>query len=263
MSHAPSFFTKPAALIVAHPGHELRLHGWLQRTRPWVGVLTDGSGHADRSRLDSTTALLHNVGARPLEIYGRFTDRALYVLLLAGDAKPFCQLAEELARALVTRRIQYVVSDASEGYNPVHDMCRVLTDTAVRLVETRGGPHIDLYDFPLSERPDFPLAERRFAPVVLHLDDEAFARKRAAAAAYDTLAGEIDSLLAQWGEEVFRLECLRLVKPWERWNRVEPPEYERIGSARIAMGRYQQVIRYWEHIAPLTDALRRFAETPA
>ncbi|MSQ47696.1 MAG: hypothetical protein EXR78_04785 [Deltaproteobacteria bacterium] len=61
-------FAKPAALVIAHPGHELRLHGWLQHARPWVSVLTDGSGHADHSRLDSTTTLLHDVGARLAEV---------------------------------------------------------------------------------------------------------------------------------------------------------------------------------------------------
>ena len=31
------------ALFVAHPGHELRIYGWLERARPQVHVLTDGS----------------------------------------------------------------------------------------------------------------------------------------------------------------------------------------------------------------------------
>lgn len=31
-----------AALVVAHPGHELRVYGWLEQARPRVFVLTDG-----------------------------------------------------------------------------------------------------------------------------------------------------------------------------------------------------------------------------
>jgi hypothetical protein len=54
-----------AALVVAHPGHELRVHHWLELTRPFVIVLTDGSGHSGQSRLASTTRVLAAAGARP------------------------------------------------------------------------------------------------------------------------------------------------------------------------------------------------------
>jgi hypothetical protein len=33
-----------AALVIAHPGHELRALHWLRLSRPCVFVLTDGSG---------------------------------------------------------------------------------------------------------------------------------------------------------------------------------------------------------------------------
>jgi hypothetical protein len=32
-----------AHLLIAHPGHELLLHGWICRTKPAVQILTDGS----------------------------------------------------------------------------------------------------------------------------------------------------------------------------------------------------------------------------
>ena len=41
-----------AALVIAHPGHELRIHHWLERARPVTFVLTDGSGHTDHSRIE-------------------------------------------------------------------------------------------------------------------------------------------------------------------------------------------------------------------
>lgn len=261
MPNDDPLLAKPTALVIAHPGHELRLHGWVQRAHPWVCVLTDGSGHSDQSRLSTTTALLHDVGAHPTEVYGRFTDRAVYELLLAGDVVPFCRLAEELAGIFVSRQIQYVVGDAVEGYNPVHDVCRLLIDTAVRLVETRGGSRIVAFDFSLLGRPDFCSEEHRSGAVWLHLDDEAFARKRAAAAAYGALAGEIGPLIAQLGEELFRVECLRPAELWDSWKNGEMPEYERIGEERVAAGYYHRVIRYREHIVPLANALRHFAET--
>ena len=48
-SHAPvapmALSEQRAVLVVAHPGHELRVHGWLELARPTVCILTDGSGH--------------------------------------------------------------------------------------------------------------------------------------------------------------------------------------------------------------------------
>jgi hypothetical protein len=261
MSNDHPLLAKQAALVIAHPGHELRLHGWLQQVHPWVGVLTDGSGQSSHSRLDSTTALLHEVGVQPSEAYGRFTDRAVYALLLAGDVRPFCSLVEELAEAFVARQVQYVVGDAAEGYNPVHDVCRLLIDAAVCFIETRGGPHIATFDFPLLDRPDVCPEERRSGAIWLHLEDGAFVRKRAAAATYTALAGEIGPLVAQLGEDVFRVECLRPVEPWSSCNTDELPGYERFGEVLVAAGYYQHVIRYREHLAPLADALRRFAFT--
>src|SRR4051794_29308473 len=52
-----------AALVVAHPGHELRVHGWIEAVRPLVHVLTDGSGSSGRSRLESTRRVLGPTGA--------------------------------------------------------------------------------------------------------------------------------------------------------------------------------------------------------
>ena len=71
-----------AALVVAHPSHELRVHGWLQTTRPCIFVLTDGSGRAGEPRLHSTTKVLSDVGARPGSVYGRSRDVDVYEALL-------------------------------------------------------------------------------------------------------------------------------------------------------------------------------------
>ena len=61
----------PAALVVAHPGHELRVHHWLERTAPVVCVLTDGSGANGRSRIGSTLGLLRLAGADAGPIFPR------------------------------------------------------------------------------------------------------------------------------------------------------------------------------------------------
>ena len=82
-----------AALVIAHPGHELRIHHWLERAKPRVFVLTDGSGHTNRSRLGQTAALLDAAGALRGSMFGRFTDREIYRAILASDVDAFIALA--------------------------------------------------------------------------------------------------------------------------------------------------------------------------
>src|SRR5215470_17044860 len=113
-------------LVVAHPGHELRVHGWLEAARPRVCVLTDGSGHGDQSRLEHTSRLLDRAGAETTRLYGRFTDRAIYDAILDGDAAMLGTLVDEVAASLADGTVTYVVGDAAEGYNPSHDLCRLL-----------------------------------------------------------------------------------------------------------------------------------------
>jgi hypothetical protein len=249
--------SSPAALVVAHPGHELRVHSWLERARPTVFVLTDGSGHGRSSRLASTERLLRAAGATPGAIFGRFSDREIYRLLLEGETEVLAELARELAAALVDLKVEMVAADALEGYNPTHDLCRVLTDAAVTLAARPGGPAPTLYEFPLTGAsgagPQVPGALR------LTLDDAALARKLAAARAYPEMAEEVERALAGHGEEGFREECLRPVDPAltieERAG--SPPFYETYGERQVAAGHYSRVLRLHEHFLPAARALER------
>src|SRR5579883_1534118 len=110
----PRWSRKRAALIIAHPGHELRAHGWLEAARPITCVLTDGSGGAGEPRLESTSRVLASAGATPGPVYGRLSDRAIYAALLDHDTALFTGLVEELAQALLDCEIDYVAGDARE-----------------------------------------------------------------------------------------------------------------------------------------------------
>src|SRR5262245_36394298 len=87
------------ALVIAHPGHELRVHGWLEQVRPRVFILTDGSGSSGQPRLRSTRRILKQAGAVRGEVFGRFTDRDLYEALRHGDREPFTAVVTELSTA--------------------------------------------------------------------------------------------------------------------------------------------------------------------
>jgi hypothetical protein len=149
-------------LIVAHPGHELRVHSWLVETRPLVCVLTDGSGRTGRSRLDSTTVVLVAAGAVPGPVYGEMSDVELYTAALDHDHSRFTHVVDELASMLLREQIERVVGDAEEGYNPGHDICRLIIDAAVRLANLTGRRRIANYDFTLVAPP--VTAPNRCAP---------------------------------------------------------------------------------------------------
>jgi hypothetical protein len=252
-----------AALIIAHPGHELRVHAWLESACPTVFVLTDGSGWFGPSRIRSTRQLLDRTGAVAGSVFGRLTDAALYDAILAGDYRLFLRLASELAGALDEAGVEVVAGDATEGYNPGHDVCRLLIDTAVALINRTRKPlrRLSSFDFSLYHRPDDCPEALRPRALWRELTDESFQRKLAAAQAYPELASEVAAAFQRLGVEPFRVECLRPVDGGSasRQGPVEPPFYERHGERQVAAGKYRRVLRYRAHLLPLARVLRRQA----
>jgi hypothetical protein len=253
---APGRLTVPTALVVAHPGHELRVHGWLERARPAVCVLTDGSGGAGASRLNSTLRVLAATGARRGPVFGRFADRDVYAHLLGRRLSPWLRLVDHLADFLARERVRLVACDAAEGYNPAHDLCRLVTEVAARRA---GG--VAVYDFPLVGPPR--CSSHPGKTIRLRLDDQALARKLAAARDYPELAGEIESAIRAHGVEALRHEWLTRGDSWSDAAIEQPPNYERFGAERVATGRYATVIRYRDHVRPVASTLARLWEREA
>ena len=252
-----------AALVVAHPGHELMVYGWLETARPRVFVLTDGSGRSNQSRLDSTTRIITQVGALPGAIYGRLTDRAAYAAILNHEFVRFIDFARELSKAFVADQTDFVAGDALEGYNPMHDVCRLIINAAVKVASRARAHQIANFAFSLvsqsDARPEPPPANE----IWLQLDDSALARKMSAAQGYAELAGEVSGALERTPVNAFRVERLTPVEADAavRCREAETPFYEQYGERQVAAGHYQQVLRYADHIAPLAEALNRFVES--
>lgn len=248
-----------AALVIGHPGHELRVHGWLEITRPVVFVFTDGSGRSNQSRLPSTTRVLSHAGATRGSVYGRLTDGKAYSAILNHEFDVFVELAEELCEAFAAERIDYVAGDAFEGYNPMHDVCRLVINAAVASAQGVRDHRLRNLGFSLIGQPTACHEASHADGICLRLDDAAFARKLAAAKGYVELAGEVHSALKRTSADALRVECLRPVGPGEDLSD-QPPFYEAHGEKQVAAGLYDRVLRYQEHIAPLAEALRRYVE---
>lgn len=250
-----------AVLVVAHPGHELRLFGWLNQAKPDVLVLTDGSGRNGRSRIESTRRLLEATGARPGPMFGAYTDLQIYRALLDGNASIFRAIALRLADLFQRGRYRMVVADPFEGYNPTHDLCRVLVNIAIQCVTRRCDQTLRNCDYPLTELSDFrgrgPSTKIRLSPEVLQ-------RKRAVAAEYVELSGEVATLVRREGERAYDEERLRDVPSdsLPAQALITPPFYETYGERQCAMGLYPAVIRYEDHFAPIVRAVAALAGAP-
>ncbi|MEO8383373.1 MAG: hypothetical protein ABI779_27200 [Acidobacteriota bacterium] len=241
----------PSLLLVAHPGHELLLSGWVGDVKPFVCVLTDGSGHSSVSRLQLTADFLESAGVPRGPVFGRFNDRELYEAMLSGHVALFESLVEELAAFVSQHRIETVVTDAMEGFNPVHDLCRMLAGAASVLERAPRR-----YEYPVHAGPH---GYDGMADAILRdLDDAQLGQKIAASRAMAQAIPDIGEMLDRFGESAFRRESFRPIDDWAAtgWVAGEPPLYEQIGEARIAAGRYDRVIRHTDHFLPLLAALR-------
>jgi hypothetical protein len=252
-----------AALIIGHPGHELRIHHWVETARPLTFVLTDGSGRGQQSRLPSTANVLRRAGAKPATIFGRWTDAQAYEILLTGNLGALAGLTRELAEALVANEIRAVVADAMEGFNPTHDLCRCLTNAAVLMADRATSQKIANFDFVLVAPPDAAPASNRDQCIRLQLDPAALTRKRIAAENYPELKEEIDAAISRFGLAAFATELLRPVIPDLSGNFSGQPYYETYGENQVKQGHYEKVIRYRENVFPLMQALWRELDLPS
>jgi hypothetical protein len=241
-----------AHLIVAHPGHELLLHGWISRNKPVVHVLTDGAEHSSGTRLARTAELLRDLGARSGAIFGRLSDREAYGMIVERNTALLVSLVAELAAELERDQPAIVVGDAAEGYNPVHDLCRLIAGAAIAMADVPAKQ----YEYAVVNHPHSLEA----AAMVIELDAAEYAAKMERARGQAAALADIDELLSQHGADAYRREALGHVADWAAIDGDVPPLYERHGEERVAARRYTKVIRRREHMLPLRDALRAEVE---
>ena len=202
------------------------------------------------------------MSAKPGSIYGRFTDREIYSAILSHNHRLFIDIAEELAHALAEGEFGYVAGDRAEGYNPVHDVCRYVIDAAVQLANRKLEASISSYDFMLAGIDRSRAADTLESELSFELTDDELSQKLDAARSYDELSVDIDEMLRLGGADGIRTERLRPVPrvPFDEGLNMEPPFYETYGEKQVAAGHYQKVLRYSEHVLPLANALRKYAE---
>ena len=258
----PLYQFKNPALVVGHPGHELRVFGWMSEYRPLAHVITDGSGRQGVSRVPSTYRLVERLGASVGTVFGAISDVETYRAILQTDTAFFIDIVSDLAASFVRHRIDFVAGDAAEGYNPTHDLCRAMVNAAASIAGRSTGTPVANYEFRLAEwEQEFSVAHGERC-LHLRLNDDLLHQKLEAAEQYVEMQAETRRGIEQRGEDYFRVECLQRVQAISRSHpAAEKPFYERFGEERVTAGQYASVIRFNEHILPIMDALFDYAHT--
>lgn len=250
---------KRIALCIGHPGHEIKVLAWLKKTSPFVSILTDGSGPNRPSRLESTRQLLEEMGCTFSTIFGSFSDRQVYELMLKNNSAPFLELAQRLVEEWKQHNVHVVAGDALEGFNTSHDVCRMLINAAVQKCRASGWEMVN-YEFPLEKLTMGSIDERT---KVIPLDEDLFTwKKEMIVQAYPELASEVQRVVDKYGEGPFRQETISLATDGGaglEWTEVEPPFYETYGSRQIAAGHYADLITYRQHLKPIAEDLWSWA----
>lgn len=247
----PDWARRRCALIVGHPGHELVVHAWLGAARPRVIVLTDGSGHGDDGRIGSTARVVSEAAASRGGLFGEHSDRAVYNALLAHDSGFFLRTTERIAAELTENAIDFVTGDAIEGYNPVHDVCRMMTNAAVRMAR-RAGAEVDNFDFFLVRSHD--QVRTTAGAIVRSLGEDELYRKLATARSYPELAGEVEKRLGEPDGSAFAVEGFR---PADHPNELDTVFYDTYGRQRVRDGFYSVAVTYDGHVRPIEELLLR------
>ncbi len=260
MTAAPALLAARSALVIAHPGQELSIYGWLELVRPQVHVLTSGAVAAAQPRIAASAKLLDTIGAKKGSIFGRLSESELYSRILQGDTAYFQGLADELAAAFTASKVEFVVSGAAEGAHVASDVLRVVVDAAVAEDSARLGRAIENYEFINSPDANACPAELRRRSLRLLLYEEAFERKLEAAAQYVELAAEVRAALIASCLDAYRIECF-----WPSTGLAASASrrWEQRAQSLVAAGEYPQAIRFREHIAPLVTKLQRTARQAA
>jgi hypothetical protein len=242
---------QPASvLLIAHPGHELLLHGWLQKDRPVVAALTDGSGGSGQDRTAYSRAVIESAGGSCSAIFGYFSDRDCYASILNNDRTIFDTWVAQVTGEIVRHASPALVCDPLEFYNPMHDLANAIGQAAAQAAAARIGQPVKVLSYPITR----PHPGQKV--VTIRLSPKALEEKRNAARSYTPLAAEVESFepVLESSREALFLDDLF---SWPDTSPV-PVAYEVTGQDRIRAGRYPDLITYADHVAPMA---RRILES--
>ncbi|WP_163399842.1 hypothetical protein [Flavobacterium fluviatile] len=247
---------KKSALIIGHPGHELRAFKFLKDLKPDVYIITDGSGQNNDSRLHQSIKLIESLGATFKNSFSPFTDKELYNIILSGDLDKIKKAKNQLLFSVKESNYDEIYGDALEGFNPTHDICRYMINGIVdELQNINPSKSIQNYDFVLDKAPDVLSQKESPNTLSLELNELELNMKIKAGLNYPELKSEIEMAIERFGISSFAWEFygqitdLKQIINWE----TDYPYYEEVGRKRVASGAYKNCIEFEKHIKPIAE----------
>lgn len=202
--------------------------------------------------------ILDKLGAVAAEEAPFDSDSRIYQRLLRDGASLAVELAEHLLPHLLNPMTSLVVADSAEGFNPTHDLVRIVVNAAVMEANrTRANPLRSLA-FPLVG-PPVPQDRVEFSPAWVRLSEQGLKEKVEAARGYEQLAKEVENILRKYGEDPFALEYFHTIVTPGDCGYFEQPHYELVGKERFLSGLYEEVITFADHLLPVAEGLHRWA----
>jgi hypothetical protein len=243
-------------LVVAHPGHELRLFGWIKEQKPIVHILTKGSRNGTCGRIEASAAVLERLGAGAGNLFGAIYDRDLYAFLLSGETDIFHEWTDRLRDSFLADKPSFVVVDAWQLYNVAHDLIHVMARIAAAEASAQNKKSISVFDYPVVPAALEGKVPASFIQEEHNLDFDTLQQKMIMARAFPDIGNELEEIAALEGAAALAQETLRVPPPLALL-RAEPsikPAYETYGEERVKAGLYADIIR-WRHVAPVADSL--------
>jgi hypothetical protein len=251
-----------SAFFSAHPGHELRIHGWLSQQKPLCFVLTTGArSGTDSARLVATSDLIESMSGRRASIFGDLLDRELYSQVLAGDASRMEHLVRVTINTLIANEVTVLVVDGWQLYSVSHDLAHVMGRIAAQHASLALKREITVLQYMVVPNAISGASDMGKCVGVVELSEDELRAKQRAIEGYPGIDGEreeiakIEGLHALGAEYFFVPPDLKLLleKPQIK------PLYEQYGEERVQRGVYREVIR-WRHVEAILAQLAKSFE---
>lgn len=179
------------ALSIAHPGHELRLHGFLEKVKPFVFIMCDNTPEGEKnSKMFASAGLIKDTTGRFTNIKSvkiNQSKRFLHYYDIIDEFKPsfptiipknknsFSEVyIQFLIEQFIEKKIDYVVAGIIENKHTLHDACRKMTETAIKRIKHKTKKEIILYEFNIDNPIDYNMNGNS---IKIELDKELSERK--------------------------------------------------------------------------------------
>ena len=145
---------KKSAVIIGHPGHELRAFKFIKDFKPDIFIITDGSGSYNNSRIHNSIKIIDSLGAKFIKLFEPIPDKKIYSFILEGNISEIQKVKKCISEKIINEKYDFIIGDSVEGFNPTHDLCRYLINSVVKDAQNQSSIAISNYSFDLDKAPN-------------------------------------------------------------------------------------------------------------